>query len=93
MIAPRANPSVEVGDSVARFMSAPARRAGPPRLRLVRAARADAAPTLRIVTPPGFIARPAPADVPSLSFPFLGDWFLSRGAETTNASKEGKETT
>ena len=84
---------VETGDFVARFMFAPARLTGAPLLRLVRAARADVAPTLRIVTPPGFLACPPPADVPSPSFPFLGAWFLSCGAETTNASKEGKETT
>lgn len=85
--------SVRCSGSVAGFMSAPARLAGAPLMRLVRAARADVAPTLRVVTPSGFIARPSPTDVPSLSFPFLGAWFLSFSAETTNASKEGKETT
>jgi len=77
----------------ARFMSAPARLTGAPPRRLFLDSLAEAAPTLRDCHARCFPARPVPVRVPSLSFPFLGAWILYVRAETTNASKEGKETT
>jgi hypothetical protein len=77
----------------ARFMSAPARLTGTPQTRLLRDSLAETAPTLRDCHALCFSARPAPVRGPSPSFPFLGAWFLSVRAETTNASKEGKEST